>query len=598
MKPTIEIFTKLQENSAKNHDEIFTKLFRYILRPDIYYVAYRNLYANNGAATKGVNEDTADGFGEDYVTGIIAALKNGTYKPNPVRRTYIQKANGKLRPLGLPTFSDKLIQDVIRMILQAIYEPIFSDYSHGFRPGRSCHTALSQIKHEFVGAKWFVEGDIKGCFDNIDHTVLLEIIGRKIKDVRFLNLIRSFLKAGYMENWKYHVTYSGCPQGGIISPILANIYLNELDKYVESLKQQFDKKTPYTLTPEYRQLQSQRATTKQKIERRDDGAERDRLIAQYKELGKEIRKTPAKLCNDKKLKYVRYADDFLIAVNGNKADCEWIKGKLTEFIHNGLKMELSQEKTLITHSNETARFLGYDVRIRRDQQVKPWKNCKQRTMNNTVELLIPLKDKIEKYLFEHEIVCQRKDNGRLVPVARVKMTGNTDLEIVTAFDAELRGLCNYYSLASNYRSLNYFSYLMEYSCLKTLAWKHRCKLSKIYDMYRTGEKRWGVPYDTKVGRKIRYLTKFNEINGKTCEDIQPIFGIIAAHNTNSFDKKLKAYRCELCGYEGKDRKYEIHHVNKVKNLKGKEPWERVMIAKRRKTLVVCHDCHQKIHHGF
>ena len=167
MKPTIEIFTKLQENSAKNHDEIFTKLFRYILRPDIYYVAYRNLYANNGAATKGVNEDTADGFGEDYVTGIIAALKNGTYKPNPVRRTYIQKANGKLRPLGLPTFSDKLIQDVIRMILQAIYEPIFSDYSHGFRPGRSCHTALSQIKHEFVGAKWFVEGDIKGCFDTI-----------------------------------------------------------------------------------------------------------------------------------------------------------------------------------------------------------------------------------------------------------------------------------------------------------------------------------------------------------------------------------------------------------------------------------------------
>lgn len=258
-------FHQVTRELSENHDEIFTKLFRYILRPDIYYVAYRNLYANNGAATKGANEDTADGFGEDYVTGIIAALKNGTYKPNPVRRTYIQKANGKLRPLGLPTFSDKLIQDVIRMILQAIYEPIFSDYSHGFRPGRSCHTALFQIKHEFVGAKWFVEGDIKGCFDNIDHTVLLEIIGRKIKDVRFLNLIRSFLKAGYMENWKYHVTYSGCPQGGIISPILANIYLNELDKYVESLKQQFDKKTPYTLTPEYRQLQSQRAKIKQKL---------------------------------------------------------------------------------------------------------------------------------------------------------------------------------------------------------------------------------------------------------------------------------------------------------------------------------------------
>ena len=598
MKPTIEILTKLQENSAKNHDEIFTKLFRYTLRPDIYYVAYENLYANNGAGTKGVNEDTADGFSEDYVTRIIESLKNGTYTPNPVRRTYIRKANGKMRPLGLPTFTDKLVQDVIRMILQAVYEPIFSDYSHGFRPGRSCHTALSQLKHEFVGAKWFVEGDIKGCFDNIDHAVLLEIIGRKIKDVRFLNLLRVFLKAGYVEDWKYYGTYSGCPQGGIISPILANIYLNELDKFVEKLKKSFDVKTPYTVTPEYLVLQRQRAKTKQKIDRRSDGEERDRLIAYYKEVGKLMRQTPAKLCNDKKLKYVRYADDFLIAVNGSKEDCEWIKAQLTEFIRNTLKMELSQEKTLITHSNESARFLGYDVRVRRSQEVKPWKNTKQRTMNQTVELLIPFKDKIEKYLFSHGVVRQRADNGKLEPIARVNLTRNTDLEIVTTYDAELRGLCNYYFLASNYRNMNYFSYLMEYSCLKTLAWKHRCKLSKIYDKYRTGAKRWGVPYETKAGKKIRHLTKFNEVDGKKCDDIEPVMVTIIANARTTIDSRLKACKCELCGYEGKDRKYEVHHVNKLKNLKGKEPWEVVMIAKKRKTLVVCHDCHQKIHHGF
>ena len=598
MKPTIEILTKLQENSKNNHDEIFTKLFRYTLRPDIYFVAYQNLYANNGAATKGVNEDTADGFSEEYVNQIIESLKNGTYTPKPVRRTYIKKANGKMRPLGLPTFSDKLVQDVIRMILQAIYEPIFSDYSHGFRPERSCHTALSQLKHEFIGAKWFVEGDIKGCFDNIDHKTLLEIIGRKIKDVRFLNLIRVFLKAGYMEDWKYYGTYSGCPQGSIISPILANIYLNELDKFVETLKESFDVKTPYTLTPEYKTIQQKRANIRKKINRRQASEERNQLIAQYEELGKELRKTPAKLCNDKRLKYVRYADDFLIAVCGSKKDCEWIKAQLTEFIRGTLKMELSQEKTLITHSNESARFLGYDVRIRRDQKVKPWKNCKQRTLNNTVELLIPLKDKIEKYLFSQGVVHQREDNGKLEPVARVALTRNTDLEIVTTYDAELRGICNYYFLASNYRNLNYFSYLMEYSCLKTLAWKHRCKLSKIYDKYRTGTKRWGIPYETKKGKKIRYLTKYNEIYGKKCEDVEPkIVRIIAASKT-TFDSRLKACRCELCGYEGKDKKYEVHHINKVKNLKGKEPWEVVMIAKKRKTLVVCHDCHQKIHHGL
>lgn len=598
MKPTIEILTRLQENSKNNHDEVFTKLFRYLLRPDIYYVTFQNLYANNGAGTRGVDDDTADGFSEDKVNQIIEALKNGTYEPKPVRRTYIKKKNGKMRPLGLPTFTDKLVQDVIRMVLQAIYEPVFSDYSHGFRPNRSCHTALTQIKHEFVGAKWFVEGDIKGCFDNIDHSVLITIISRKIKDARFINLIRLFLKAGYMEDWKYHGTYSGCPQGGILSPILANIYLNELDKFVENLKKSFDSNTPYTLTPEYKALQQKRANTKKKIERRNDGEERNRLIAYYIEIGKELRKTPAKLCNDKKLKYVRYADDFLIAVNGSKADCEMIKAKLTEFIRNELKMELSQEKTLITHSNETARFLGYDVRVRRDQQVKPWKNCKQRTMNNTVELLIPLKDKVEKYLFNKGAVKQRTDNGKLEPVARVDLTRNTDLEIVTTYDAEIRGLCNFYFLASNYRSLNYFSYLMEYSCLKTLAWKHRCKLSKIYDKYRIGAKRWGIPYETKAGKKVRKLTKFNEIDGKRFNDVIPTIITIIAKGRTTIDSRLKAYRCELCGYEGKDRKYEVHHVNKVKNLKEKEPWEVVMIAKRRKTLVVCRDCHQKIHHGF
>lgn len=598
MKPTIEILTRLQENSKNNHDEVFTKLFRYLLRSDIYYMAFQNLYANNGAGTKGVNDDTADGFSEDKVNQIIEALKNGTYEPKPVRRTYIKKKNGKMRPLGLPTFTDKLVQDVIRMVLQAIYEPVFSDYSHGFRPGRSCHTALAQLKHEFIGAKWFVEGDIKGCFDNIDHSMLIAIISRKIKDARFVNLIRLFLKAGYMEDWKYYGTYSGCPQGGILSPILANIYLNELDKFVEKLKKSFDSNTPYTLTPEYRAVQQKRANTKKKIERRNDGDERNRLIAYYVELGKELRKTPAKLCNDKKLKYVRYADDFLIAVNGSKADCEMIKAKLTEFIRNELKMELSQEKTLITHSNKPARFLGYDVRVRREQQVKPWKNCKQRTMNNTVELLIPLKDKVEKYLFNKGAIKQRTENGKLEPVARVDLTRNTDLEIVTTYDAEIRGLCNFYFLASNYRSLNYFSYLMEYSCLKTLAWKHRCKLSKIYAKYRIGKKRWGIPYETKSGKKVRKLTKFNEIDGKRCDDVIPTIITIIAKSRTTIDSRLKAYRCELCGYEGKDRKYEVHHVNKVKNLKGKESWEVVMIAKRRKTLVVCHECHQKIHHGF
>ena len=231
MQPTMEILAKISKNSKTNKEEVFTRLYRYLLRPDIYHIAYKNLYANGGAGTLGINKDTADGFSEVKIIKIIEKLTNETYQPSPVRRTYIEKksGNGKKRPLGIPTFTDKLVQEVLRMILEAVYEPTFSDCSHGFRPKRSCHTALKSLKKEFNGARWFVEGDIKGCFDNIDHGILVGFVNTKIRDARLVKLIYKFLKAGYMENWKYHKTYSGTPQGGIISPLLANIYLHELN---------------------------------------------------------------------------------------------------------------------------------------------------------------------------------------------------------------------------------------------------------------------------------------------------------------------------------------------------------------------------------
>lgn len=595
MKPTMEILTKLQENSKKNHDEVFTRLYRYLLRPDIYYVAYQHLYSNKGAGTKGVTDDTADGFSEIYIENIIEALKNEMYQPKPVRRTYIKKSNGKMRPLGLPVFTDKLIQEAIRMILEAIYEPIFSDYSHGFQPARSCHTALAQIKKEFTGARWFIEGDIKGCFDNINHAVLVEIINQKIKDARFLKLIRSFLKAGYMEDWKYHETYSGCPQGGIISPILANIYLNELDRHVMKIKKEFDVATKARYTPEYTKLVGLRQRLHNKI-KNSNGIEREKLIEEYKTATAQMLKLPAKQCDDKKIKYVRYADDFLIAVNGNRQDCEKIKQELTEFISTTLKMELSQEKTLITHSNTPARFLGYDVRVRRDQQIKPKGKFKTRSMNNKVELSIPFKDKIEKFLFSNGIVKQRSDNGKLEPIHRPQLLNRTDLEIVTIYNAELRGICNYYGLASNFNKLIYFNYLMEYSCLKTLAGKHRSKVSKIRAMYKDGTGKWAVPYETKTGIKKMYFANYADCKGKKFTDIVPQTAKNYSHDVTTLESRLKAKICEVCGCTESDR-YEIHHVNKVKNLKGKSEWEKIMIAKRRKTIVVCHKCHMAIHHG-
>lgn len=597
MQPTTEVLARIRKNSISHKEEVFTRLYRYLARPDIYFLAYKHLYANKGASTKGVNDDTADGFSEVKIAGIIESLKNGTYQPSPVRRTYIAKKNNpaKKRPLGIPTFTDKLVQEALRMILEAVYEPLFLDCSHGYRPNRSCHTALKDLKHQFHGTRWFVEGDIKGCFDNINHAVLVTVIGRKIKDAQLIQLIYKFLKAGYMEDWHYNQTLSGTPQGGILSPLLSNIYLHELDQFVMALKKDFDKPAEQHLTYQYGVLQRKMKKLKAQANK-VEGQERENLIREYRQTRKELLKTPCKSQTDKVIKYIRYADDFLIGVNGTKEDAEWVKQQLAIFISTTLKMELSQEKTLVTHSNTYARFLGYDVCVRRDNKiVKPGgaSHTTRRSLNNMTELSIPFDEKIRKYLFAKGIVEQKAD-GTLFPIHRKPLVSNTDLEIVMTYNAELRGICNFYSIASNYCKLRYFAYLMEYSCLKTLAAKHKSSISKMKKQFRCG-KRWGIPYQTKSGPARCLFADYMECKGSANgNDSIPHLDVIFGYATNSIEKRLKAHACELCGTT-ESACFEIHHVNKVKNLKGKEPWERAMIAKRRKTLVVCQECHYKIH---
>jgi group II intron reverse transcriptase/maturase len=322
-QPTTEILEKIRRNSSRNRDEVFTRLYRYLLRPDMYYLAYKKLYSNDGAGTKGVDGDTADGFSEEEIANIIKSLTDESYSPKPVRRTYKHEASGKMRPLGIPTFTDKLVQEVLRMILEAVYEPIFLECSHGFRPNRSCHTALKDLRLRFTGARWFVEGDIKGCFDNIGHAVLVNIIGSKIKDARIIKLIYKFLKAGYMEDWRYNNTYSGTPQGGIASPLFANIYLHELDKFVTKMAMDFDRPSKQQFTDEYTAVKSKLQSARQTL-KNAQGEKRVELVNRIKELHQEMLKTPCKSQTDKKICYIRYADDFIIGVKGCKEDCQLI----------------------------------------------------------------------------------------------------------------------------------------------------------------------------------------------------------------------------------------------------------------------------------
>lgn len=587
--PTTDILKRIYKNASEHKDGVYTRLYRYLLREDIYYTAYQKLYSNNGAATRGIDNDTADGFGKEYVGKVIVELANGTYKPNPVRREYIKKPNGKMRPLGIPSFRDKLVQEVIRQFLEAIYEPNFSEHSHGFRPNRSCHTALYQVKNEFNSVKWVIEGDIKGCFDNIDHNRLIEILGRKIKDSKFINIIRSFLSAGYIEDFKYHNTYSGTPQGGILSPILANIYLNELDNKVKELKLRFDK-AANSRNPEYRTIEGKIYRLKGKLGTLPEG-EKDKLLCELQTLKKQIRKIPCTLSNGKRMSYVRYADDFLIGVYGSKEDCKNIKEELAEFLSCQYRLTLSDEKTLITHGSEKVKFLGYDISVRHNQNLIGDKNGnKKRYLNGKVDLGAPL-ERIERFMFERGIIRQVKAKT-FKPQHRKGWLYLPDHDILERYNAELRGILNYYHLASNYNKLSYLAYLMEYSCLATLAGKHNSSISKIKTKYRQG-KDWVIKYKTAKGTTHeKKIVKLKDCR-KCCNDN------IVTHRYQPFTNasirsRLQAGICELCGSRSKSN-FEVHHVPKVKDLEGNELWKQIMKLKNRKTIIVCEDCHMAIH---
>lgn len=601
MKPTSEILERIEKCSSEHKDGVFTRLYRYLLREDIYYAAYQKLYANKGATTQGIDDDTADGFSDFYVKELIQSLKDGTYKANPVRREYIPKKNGKLRPLGIPSFRDKLLQEVVRMILEAIYEGSFDNNSHGFRPKRSCHTALQQIQKSFNGTRWFIEGDIKGFFDNINHNTLIDILRKRIDDERFLRLIRKFLNAGFIENWVFNKTYSGTPQGGIISPILANIYLDQLDTYMREYIQKFNKGKERADNPERVKFEYGKSRAVLKLKAVTDREERKSIVKEIKHFDKERAKIPCGVdmdANFRRLKYVRYADDFLCAVIGTKKEAEAIKQDIKKFLAEKLSLELSDEKTLITHGRKSAKFLGYEIYIRKSVLTKRNKAGRlTRPFNNKVYLKMPTQV-IRKKLLDYGALEIKMHNGKefYKPKHRPYLINSDDLEILERYNAEIRGIYNFYSIANNCHSLHTFKYIMEYSMYKTYASKYRSSVVQICKKYKK-DGVFTVSYKNRKGQTLKRQFYHDGFKRKKqeygdCYDRLPVQYFY--HGTSLIDR-LKANRCELCGKE--NVKLDMHHVRKLKDLQGKEDWERHMIARKRKTIALCRSCHKKVHYG-
>jgi len=594
------VLENLQKHSLDKHYR-FERLYRNLYNPDFYLLAYQNIYANKGAMTPGIDGLTLDGYGMERVNRIIESLKNHTYQPSPARRSYIPKKNGKLRPLGILSADDKLVQEVVRMMLESIYEPTFSNFSHGFRPKRSCHTALLQIQHNFTAVKWFVEGDIKACFDTIDHHILVSILRRRIADESFIELIWKFLKAGYMENWQYNATFSGTPQGSGISPILANLYLNELDVFMEEYKQNFDKGTIRTHNNEYARRHSTYQRYKEKCAKNwasISGQEKMEALAEQKRLRKEFQSFPAldpMDMNYRRIQYVRYADDFLIGIIGGKADAQKVKEDISEFLSSRLKLSMSAEKTLITHGHDKARFLGYDITVNDDTSTRKISKGQTRIYMNRVKLYLPKEKWIGKLLDYGILKIMSDENGKekWKPLQRDDYMHLAPHEIVVQYNAQIRGMYNYYRLASNVSVLNKFSYVMEYSMYKTLAGKLNITMTQAKLKYRKNGV-FAVPYRNLSGEKS--VTFYN--GGFSCVkyalgsyvDLTPDYARM--NQPKELFYRYKAGKCELCGAETNEA--SVHQVNSLKDLAGETQWEKVMLKKRRKTLIVCRECRMKI----
>ena len=599
MRSPERVLNSLNEHS-KDSSYKFERLYRILFNEELFYVAYQKIASNEGSTTKGSDGRSIDEMSLARIETLIASLKDESYQPHPSRRVHIPKKNGKTRPLGIPAFEDKLVQEVVRMILEAIYEGHFETTSHGFRPKRSCHTALLHIQKTFSGAKWFIEGDIKGFFDNIDHDVLVGILRERISDDRFIRLIRKFLKAGYVEDWTFHNTYSGMPQGGIVSPILANIYLDKLDKYVKEYIRHFDMGTKRRPGKESNDLANERKRTVRKLKKIKDGTEKAALVARLKAIEQERAAFPSGDEMDgsyRRLKYIRYADDFILGVIGSKEDAQRIKEDIKSFLSASLALELSEEKTLITHTGKSAKFLGYEITVTRDNhQRRDVRGCLRRTYGKRVRLNVSMATLRDK-LLEYGAMEIKLRNGKEIwkPKCRSGLIFNDDLEILDRYNRETVGFCNYYLIANNCVVLHNFRYIMEYSMYKTFAGKYRSTVRKINKKYRLN-KLFTVKYEQKGVIKSRtfYKTSFKRrttaFNG-SC-DIEP-YSIADVSRTNLTDR-LKAEKCELCGATGK---LIMHHVRNLKDLKGKESWKRLMSARKRKTIALCPSCHRLRHLG-
>ena len=576
------------------------RVYRQLFNRDLFLKAYGRIYRNTGSMTKGSTDEVADGMSLEKIDAIIDALRHERYRWKPARRVWIPKKNGKKRPLGVTAWSDKLVAEAVRLILDAYFDGQFSDHSHGFREGRGCGDALRDIYHTWKGCAWIIEGDISDCFGSLSHDLLISLLKEKIHDGRFIRLIKQLLDAGYLEDWKFNQTLSGVPQGSILSPLLSNILLNKLDQFVETV-----------LIPGYTRGEKKRTNPRyQRLRYRAENRFKRGFPKEGQRLRQAAQKLPSKDPQDasfRRLRYCRYADDFALGFVGSKEEAEEIKRQLATFLQEELNLSLSEEKTLITHARtDAAKFLGYEVTIlqndrkqTRVQRSDTKRSFDQRSINAHIGLRIP-------YMVISNKCARYMKRGK--PVHRPELENESDFTIIETYQLEYRGLVEYYRLAHNLHTLGRLKWVMQQSLAKTLAHKHKTSVRKIYKKYQTKIEIEGKQYKVfqvivpREGKKPLVATWGGialtwDIQA-TIKDQPPW----KWSSRSELEKRLLAQVCEICEATSRTEQIEVHHIRALKDLKrydGREKplWVKVMAARRRKTLVLCRTCHDDLHAG-
>ncbi len=586
----LEAIRKLNARS----EWVNSDLYRLLFKPELYVLAYERIKSKPGNMTPGADQETIDGFGMDEIGKLIEEMRSEKYQPSPVRRAFIPKSNGKMRKLGIPSARDKIVQEVVRLVLEAVYDSphgaYFKESSHGFRSSRSCHSALKEIQGKWSGTTWFLEGDIKACFDDIDHEILVGIMRKKIRDERFLNLIWKFLNAGYLDlDESRKDSLAGTPQGGIVSPILANIYLHELDEYVEQLQREMEKGELRRPNPAYRSLQKRRQYLAKigKIESEE-----------YRELGVQMRKLPSLDPRDPnfvRVRYVRYADDWVVGIIGPKRLAEEIKEKVRQFLKATLNLTLSEEKTVITNARTSdAKFLGYRIRLGRSKTAEQkqkvttgmdGKVFKRRSTGMQIVLKAPTGELIKR-------LCQKgfcDASGR--PLHKKAWTLLDEDQIVSLFSSVNRGLQNYYRPTDNWVELSRIQYILKFSLAKTLAAKRQVPITRIIR-----DKGIRVTVTRKgQQRTIAFYCNTDWTIDRAAFTNSPAIDLVRMHERMRVRSKLGRPCCICLATVG----VAMHHVRHIRKMTERQArgFTALLAKLNRKQVPVCRECHRKIHDG-